>query len=426
MSLARLTRALRGRQITLSALVAQLSLLVVTPLATRMVGTVEFGDYQIALSASAIAQIVLTGGVEYLIPASTGTHRAQLRRRGNLFLGTGLVLVALISTAVALAATPRVTAIVVGAGVVAATYAFTILDTAYRASTGDYGTIVRRNMIFGVSIVVLQLLTLLVWPTFWGLVAAVLVARVLSLPLARIRLSRTARAAAAPPVEDAVAAGAAPGLSQNFAWLGGVALSSLAVQAPVFLVGLYSLDLAGQLALAIRIVGLPAAILGAAVSQGFSLRLAEMVRTGRDAEVGPVIQRVQRQWLVAGLGIGVVTAAVSPWLVPLVFGRGWSTAGLYIAILAVPFGIQLVNRIVTPAYPLFHRNGALALFHLARLVAVAAVMLALLAAGPAVVWSVVALAAVSAVAFVAFVLMSARLGAVRAAPLDTPVAQAVR
>ncbi len=325
-----LVRAVRGRQVTVSALVAQLSLLVVTPLATRTVGPAAFGDYQIALAASAFVQIVLTGGLEYLIPASTGTQRATLRRRGRLFLGGGLAALALISLAVAMTAAPRVTAIVVGAGVVAATYAFTILDTAYRGSTGDYQTIVRRNLIFGSGIVILQIVAVLVWPTFWGLVVAVLAARLLSLPLARVRLGRVV-----PGDVDAAAPGVvAPGLSQNFAWLGGVALSSLAVQAPVFLVGLHSIDLAGQLALAIRVVGMPAAILGAAVAQGFSLRIAEMVRTGRDAEVGPVIRRAQRRWLSVGLTIGVGLAATAVWSTPIVFGPGWSTAGVYIAILA--------------------------------------------------------------------------------------------
>ncbi len=98
----------------------------------------------------------------------------------------------------------------------------------------------------------------------------------------------------------------------------------------------------GQFALAVRIGALPVTLVAAAVSQVF---VAETARLARDqpSEMRVMFGRTTRILALASAGPFLLMAILAPILAGLIFGEAWQDAGLYVAILAPMFYLQLVT-----------------------------------------------------------------------------------
>ena len=398
------------RLVSISAVYSQLSLILVTPLLVRIVQPEIFGSYQVALSVAAIVQITFTGGIEYVMPSVSAEASLHLRRRAQVFMAIASAAAACLTLGVILFGHVNIAATLAGGCLIGAIYGLTALDTAYRASLGSIRTVVRRNLIFGTGIVILQPLAAVLWPTFYGLVAAIIMARLLSIAV-------TLQSASRPEVhlEDSISSGRGraikpPNLTQNFAWVAGVTISNIAVQFPVLIIGLSSLEMAGQVAIAVRVVGVGSALLGSAVSQGFSLRFAFMIRLGESRlAIAHMLHKVQRQWSLIGIVIGLAITVVAQLAGGMIFGDKGNTIGDLVSIMAIPFGLQIVNRIVTPVYPLIQRNGTLSVLQLIRLLGVCASMIGTLAATSSTFLAIGAMSLASGVFYIAFMIVTSRL-----------------
>jgi O-antigen/teichoic acid export membrane protein len=124
---------------------------------------------------------------------------------------------------------------------------------------------------------------------------------------------------------------------------GSALMNTLGEQAPLLLlVAIYGAGVGGQYALAVRLGALPVTLVAAAVSQVF---VAETARLARDqpSEMRVMFGRTTRTLALLALGPFVLIAILAPILAGIVFGEAWRDAGLYVAVLAPMFYLQLVT-----------------------------------------------------------------------------------
>lgn len=124
---------------------------------------------------------------------------------------------------------------------------------------------------------------------------------------------------------------------------GSALLDSLCSQLPtLFLSSLYAPQVAGLLALGQRVVGLPAHLVGSSVAQVY---LGESARMAQDSpeKLSYLFWRTLKGQLVIGLPLIVLLALPAPWTFPLVFGKDWTEAGLYVQVLSPMFLLAFVS-----------------------------------------------------------------------------------
>jgi O-antigen/teichoic acid export membrane protein len=124
---------------------------------------------------------------------------------------------------------------------------------------------------------------------------------------------------------------------------GSALMNTLGEQAPLLLlVGIYGAAVGGQFALAVRISALPVTLVAAAVSQVFVAETARLARE-QPTEMRVMFGRTTRVLALLAAGPFLLIAILAPILAGLIFGEAWRDAGLYVAILAPMFYLQLVT-----------------------------------------------------------------------------------
>ena len=119
-------------------------------------------------------------------------------------------------------------------------------------------------------------------------------------------------------------------------------LNTMGLQAPLLLiVALYGTSVGGRYALADRICGLPVTLVAAAVGQVFFGEVAGLAREKPAAMLG-LFWSTTRSLARTAIGPFVLLAVAGPFLAGLVFGATWHEAGLFVAILAPMYFLQLV------------------------------------------------------------------------------------
>jgi O-antigen/teichoic acid export membrane protein len=123
---------------------------------------------------------------------------------------------------------------------------------------------------------------------------------------------------------------------------GSALLNALGEQAPLLLlVGIFGAAVGGQYALAVRVSALPVTLIAAAVSQVFVAETARMARE-EPALLRGMFGRTTRTLAISAALPFVLLAAGAPVLAGLLFGDAWREAGLFVAVLAPMFYLQLV------------------------------------------------------------------------------------
>ena len=125
---------------------------------------------------------------------------------------------------------------------------------------------------------------------------------------------------------------------------------------PLLVAGFYGTAAGGSFGFAFRIVSLPMALLGTAVSQVF-LAEASPVITSQPTEVSRLFQRVTSRLLPACLAL-LAGGALCPWRFPWVFGANWVEAGSFAAVLSVPCAAQLLVSPISNIAVLTNRLGS--------------------------------------------------------------------
>ncbi|HVS64176.1 MAG TPA: lipopolysaccharide biosynthesis protein [Thermoanaerobaculia bacterium] len=156
---------------------------------------------------------------------------------------------------------------------------------------------------------------------------------------------------------------------------GGTLLGAAASHLPALLIaGLFGLQAAGWLALALRLIAMPITFLGNSIGKVYLSRAGPLA--GRD---GRSLRRLYLRTGLLLLSCGAIPAlallVAGPPLFGAVFGDAWREAGLYARLLAPMFLGQFVMAPLSNTLDLLGRQRTTLLWHAARLTVVVAAFL---------------------------------------------------
>ncbi len=138
----------------------------------------------------------------------------------------------------------------------------------------------------------------------------------------------------------------------------GVELPSLVLAAA------FSPAAAGLYALTNRVLGVPAAVLGGAVSQVFVSNAAEAYRNG---SLGPLVRNLHAKMAQIGLPFMFLLMMLGPELFGIVFGEAWRQAGEFACWMAPWLYLVFVSSPITTITAVMERQKQGLVFHLALL-----------------------------------------------------------
>ena len=134
-------------------------------------------------------------------------------------------------------------------------------------------------------------------------------------------------------------------------------MNIFSLQFPLLLVGFaYSAADAGNLAQAMRLTAVPAALLGGAVSSVVMAEIAHRVREGV-ADNRARYLRASKALLPIAIGWAAVLLLVAPWALPALLGEGWATSGLYAAAMAPSVGLSVLVSPLTMVVPVYEKSA---------------------------------------------------------------------
>lgn len=119
---------------------------------------------------------------------------------------------------------------------------------------------------------------------------------------------------------------------------------------------------AGQYAIAIAVLGVPAVLVGNSVMAVFYPRISEAVARGEDARA--LVVQATRAMAFAGAWPFLLLVAAGPWLFEFAFGEGWRTAGVYAQWLAPWMFLQYLNIPAVSAVPALGLQRGLLVYEL--------------------------------------------------------------
>ena len=144
-------------------------------------------------------------------------------------------------------------------------------------------------------------------------------------------------------------------------------LDAAVTQAPLLMVGAwFGASAAGYVGLASRVLAVPLALVGIAVSQVLLGELAIRVREG-NRDNTRIFVHVSRRLLLLAIGSGLTAAILAPWAFTLVFGATWTTAGELARAMAFGAAMTLVWNPVSSVFITYRRLNAFALLSVLRL-----------------------------------------------------------
>lgn len=391
-----------ARQVSIAVAFNQVIVVALLPLIALLYRISDIGRYQVVLSLAITLQILATCGIEYTLPGIASDEFARrFYRRGVklLLLLTGLAVIA--SAGVGIFAGASQLELWLGTALLVFSYGSFALDNARLLRSGRQRVLVHRNVISGVVTVLVQALGGIAFSSFWVLIGGMVLGRAAAL-LVRDRESGTTRVDVRAPSDLDKRA---TSLGQSAAWVLGILLSNAALQLPIVAAGalIGSPREAALLALAVRVVSAPASLLGGGASQGFVFTVSRRMRENA-SDLQEYVARAQRRLTWTSMAVGIGLLILGPLAVVVLFSRAWVGAAWMIAVLAIPYALQLVNRVTTPLFTLFGMSG--------RLLAIQALRCAVIIAGIAIVeqldlgvWGLVVAVGATALLFQAAFLM---------------------
>jgi O-antigen/teichoic acid export membrane protein len=136
----------------------------------------------------------------------------------------------------------------------------------------------------------------------------------------------------------------------------------------------YNAEELGQFALAWQAIALPAALMVNAVGSTYYQRAAELWAQGSSFK--DLWRSTIEKLLLMGLPVYGAAFCLSPWLFPLVFGPAWVKAGQYAALLSISSFFSLATAPLSMACLVVGAWRYISLWHLARTITTALVVLA--------------------------------------------------
>jgi O-antigen/teichoic acid export membrane protein len=350
---------------------AQILTVLVAPLLTRLYAPAEFGTFAVAASVLATATSVACLKYDSAIPLPRSDVEAAsvvgLCLLSSVLIGivTGLGVWLLAPTVLDQdgASELRSVVVLIAIGVVGGGVVYTFRGWAIR--TKAYGELARNHLTQSGTLVITQTgLGLLGWGA-----PGLLVGAVASGIAGSTRLAVVAWRSHGDALRRMTVAGIreAAGRYRLFAILStpSTFINTLGLHAPVLLiVAFYGPIVGGQLALAQRVIGLPATVFAGAIGQAFTAEAARHVRES-PLELRGLFIRTTRSNALLVIGPILVAAVAAPLAFGIIFGEEWRVAGLYVVILAPMYFLQFVSAPTGAALGVLERQD----LHLVREVA---------------------------------------------------------
>lgn len=176
---------------------------------------------------------------------------------------------------------------------------------------------------------------------------------------------------------------------------GGVAL----LAAPVLLAAMYGPVVAGWFGLTQRVISLPGALIGTAVSTAYFGNAANLARAD-PGQVRALFWRTARHLTALAIVPVTALAVFAPWLFSAVFGPEWREAGIYARVLAPMVFAEFVTASVAQTLFLFERIDLQVVIVGSRFVLGLGVLWAAHALGAPAIWALTAYALGMALSFV--------------------------
>lgn len=200
----------------------------------------------------------------------------------------------------------------------------------------------------------------------------------------------------------------------------GAILNSASSQLPVImLASLFNAGVAGVYFLAHRVVALPSAMIGSAVSQVFLSRAAEAARNGG---LKPMVANVHERLSQIVMPVVVLMVVAAPWVFPMAFGERWEMAGRFTQWMAPSIYFQFVASPLSLLFVVLERQRAEVLFQGVLLVSrIAALVCGGLTGDPMLAVALLALA--SAASYLAMLIWGMRASNNEAALVATVLAR---
>jgi O-antigen/teichoic acid export membrane protein len=160
----------------------------------------------------------------------------------------------------------------------------------------------------------------------------------------------------------------------SFSLLASQGLSALSANIMVFgIAALYGDAVLGHYSMAVRLVGLPVALIASAMGDVYRQRAAELYRReGR-------FQRLMAKTVVVMACIGVpgftIAGLLTPWAVPAILGAEWVETAQFMMILLVSGSIGFISTVVDKAAVITNARRYILTWHIVRFVGSNAVLL---------------------------------------------------
>jgi O-antigen/teichoic acid export membrane protein len=144
-------------------------------------------------------------------------------------------------------------------------------------------------------------------------------------------------------------------------------LNALGSQMPLLLIAFwFGAAVAGELAIAQRLVLIPLTLIGASVGEVFGAEIAKQVR---DEAGGSRRLYLRASLLLTGVGIAVALGflTLGPWLMPIILGEQWVSSGSFAQAMSVSVAAGLIASPVSKVYVVFQQSLASILVDISRL-----------------------------------------------------------
>lgn len=152
-------------------------------------------------------------------------------------------------------------------------------------------------------------------------------------------------------------------------------LNAFGLQAPlIFITASQGISAGGQVGMAERIVAIPVVVLGSAIAQAIDAEASKVIRE----KMGSLTQLYAKFSIflaLCGLLVGVGGWLLGEWLVPVLLGSEWMTAGTVVKIIAVTSAVRLVASPLSRFIILLQRSAANIVLDVIRILLMAGAML---------------------------------------------------
>ncbi len=151
-------------------------------------------------------------------------------------------------------------------------------------------------------------------------------------------------------------------------------LDNLTIAMPIlFFTYFYSTSESGQLALTLRILAIPATLIGASVSQVYYQKMA--AAKNEDTNLSTIVEPTFIGLLGISICFCLVVVFFAPPLFPIVFGSNWVVAGKFAKILAPALALRFIVSPLSSAFAVLNRLELLAIWKVIAAICTAVALL---------------------------------------------------